>query len=372
MTRAARRLGPRFFVALSSSVLLLNLAGCPLPEPAPPLGDGSHVFNASTDTPLTSDETPRFTARSIFSELPGYAGSHAGSLVVLPTGELLAAWYAYTGPHELDGSAILMASFDPNAETWSTPWVHIDRPEGDGNPVLYAEGNELWLFQSVVPFRWSSAHIAFQRSHDGGLTWDEPRTLTSRLGSNVKYPPLRLANGALLLPAYEDLVQQSLFYASDDGESWNLRSELFTAAPVQNSQPSIVQLANGRLIATMRNAGSWLWTAASDDNGASWTAPQTANFAHPGSAAHLIQLANGHLLLVFNNDKDSRRKLTVALSGDDGVSWPNRRIIADGEARYSYPFAIQAPDGDIHILYTYDRQRIEHVTLNEAWIIAGQ
>lgn len=370
MTRLSHAAGPRFALAFGSSLLTLIIGGCPLPEPAPPLGDGTHVFNAAAGTPLSTQETPIFTARSIFTELPDYVGSHAGTLAALPSGELLAAWYSYRGPHELDGSAILMASFDPNSDTWSTPWLHIDRPEGDGNPVLYAEGSDLWLFRAVVPFRWSTSRIDFQRSTDGGLTWDTPRTLTNRLGSNVKYPPLRLADGTLLLPAYDDLVQQSLFYASSDGEAWRLRSELFTSPPVQNSQPAIVQIAGGRLIATMRNSGSWLWTAASDDNGASWTSPQTAGFDHPGSAVHLIQLASGHLLLVFNEDQNSRRKLTVALSGDDGVTWPHRRIIADGDARLSYPFAAQAPDGRVHILYTFDRQRIEHVTLNEAWIIA--
>ena len=130
MTRPSRARGPLFLLAL----LTFILGGCPLPEP--PLGDGTHVFNAAPGSPLTAEEAPRFTARSIFSELPDYIGSHAGTLAALPTGELLAAWYSYTGPHELDGSAILMASFDPNSEIWSTPWVHMDRPEGDGNPVL--------------------------------------------------------------------------------------------------------------------------------------------------------------------------------------------------------------------------------------------
>jgi predicted neuraminidase len=351
--------------------LSFGIGGCPLPEPAPPLGDGTLVFNAESGSPLSADQAPYFTTRSIFEELPGYAGSHAATVAQLPTGELLAAWYSYQGPYELDGSAILMSRSDPNGTAWSTPWVHIDRAEGDGNPVLYAENAQLWLFQAVVPARWSTSRIDFQRSSDGGQSWDTPRTLTSRLGSVTKYPPIRLTDGTLLLPAYSDFIQHSMFFASTDGESWTLRSEIFTNPPVQNSQPAIVQTAAGRIISVMRNSGSWIWTAASDDLGMSWTSPQTSGLPHPSSAVHLIKLANGRLLLVYNDDDTNRQQLTAALSADDGVSWPHQRVIADGESAYSYPTAIQARDGRIHILYTLDRTRIEHVTLNEAWIIAG-
>lgn len=360
-------------ICLCAALLCVSFGngGCPLPEPVPPLGDGTLVFNTEPGVALTSDQSPDFTARSIFAELPDYAGSHAATLAQLPTGELLAAWYSYLGPHELDGSAILMSRSDPNASSWSAPWVHIDRTEGDGNPVLYAEDDQLWLFQAVVPARWSTSRIDFQRSSDGGQSWDTPRTLTSRLGSVTKYPPIRLADGTMLLPAYSDFIQHSIYFASIDGENWTLRSEIFTNPPVQNSQPAIVQTATGRIISVMRNAGSWIWTAASDDLGMNWTSPQTSGFAHPSSAVHLIMLANGRLLLIYNDDDTNRQKLTVALSADDGVSWPHKRVIADGDSAYSYPTAIQSRDGRIHILYTLDRTRIEHITLNEAWIIAG-
>jgi predicted neuraminidase len=33
------------------------------------------------------------------------------------------------------------------------------------------------------------------------------------------------------------------------------------------------------------------------------------------------------------------------------------------EAEYSYPAIIQAADGQVHILYTWNRKKIRHVTL---------
>jgi len=45
-----------------------------------------------------------------------------------------------------------------------------------------------------------------QRSSDRGNTWSDPVTVEGPLGSNVRFAPLRLDDGTLLLPAYEGLI----------------------------------------------------------------------------------------------------------------------------------------------------------------------
>jgi predicted neuraminidase len=121
----------------------------------------------------------------------------------------------------------------------------------------------------------------------------------------------------------------------------------------------------------MRNTGGgWLWVSASDDDGQSWTLPVNAGFANPASPAALLRLESGNLVLVFNDSPTERRPLSIAISPDEGLTWPHRRVIAGGETTYAYPSVVQTVDGLIHIVYSYGRDHIRHIELNEAWIVA--
>ena len=348
-------------------VVVPLLAGCP----APPAGI-TLEFNVGGDpTPIVTHDEPVFVSEPIFDSIAGKVGSHAPTITAFPDGELLAAWYSYSGPGELAGSAIYTARRRPGG-AWEPPELHIDRPEGDGNPVLYSEGDAVWLFQAVVPGGWSTSHIEMQRSSDRGRTWSSPRVVSGALGTNVRFPPVRLTDGTLLLPAYDDLVTRSLFFASTDGEHWVQRAALVTNVPHQNLQPSVVVLENGRLLAVLRNGGGgWLWVTASDDDGRSWAAPADSGFPNPGSAAALLRLSSGHLILVYNDSNTNRRPLSVTISGDEGTTWYPPRVLADGEGNYAYPATVESPDGLIHIVYSHDREHIQHITLNEAWIAVG-
>jgi predicted neuraminidase len=80
------------------------------------------------------------------------------------------------------------------------------------------------------------------------------------------------------------------------------------------------------------------------------------------------QLNSNRLLLVYNDDLESRTNLSLALSSDEGQSWPYRRKLEDCPGRFSYPALAQDPDGLIHVTYTFRRTHIKHVEVNEAWI----
>jgi len=368
-TTRERHFGWRIRSLFCAPVCCVLVTGCEWVLPSTPLTNLDVVFNTSVDHGEPNDAivAPLLSEEDVFDQIPGKTRSHAATLTAFADGELLAAWYSYSGSDELKGSAIYTARRRSDALKWEEPQLLADRPEGDGNPVLYSEGDDVWFFQAVVPARWSTSHIEFQRSHDRGRTWASPRVLTQALGSNTRFPPIRTALGSLLLPAYDDFLGRSLFFESKDGENWEFLSAIGTASG--DIQPSVARLSNGRLLAVMRNQrATWLWLTASDDGGRTWSQPVDAGFPNPGTPAVLLRLASGNLILVFNDSTRERRPLSMTLTRNEGQTWTAPRVLANGDSTYSYPSAVQTPDGLIHLVYSLGRDKIRHITVNEAWV----
>ena len=116
-----------------------------------------------------------------------------------------------------------------------------------------------------------------------------------------------------------------------------------------------------------------------------WSTPKPAGLPNPNSGIEANTLANGHVVLVFNDynaknaTKYGRTPLNIALSEDGGESWPYIRelqVTDDGATphpvEFSYPSVLQSEhDGKIHVTYTYDRKCIKYRRLSEAWIKGG-
>jgi predicted neuraminidase len=110
------------------------------------------AFNVETSPGIPSAGDAVFQTQLVFDSIDGRIGSHAPTITAMPDGELLAAWYSYKGPGELDDSAIYVARRPAGQNAWSAPQIHLDRSEPEGNPVLYSEGEAVWMFSAVAPF----------------------------------------------------------------------------------------------------------------------------------------------------------------------------------------------------------------------------
>src|SRR5690606_3110063 len=161
--------------------------------------------------PVVGNNIP-LTAAPLFSTSPGRTGHHAAAVGVLGDGELVAAWYSYDGPHELDNAALYFARRPSAAHVWTAPEMITGLPMRVGNPVLYVEGDRIMLFFAHVPFGWSTASVWQTVSTDRGSSWHAPTQLNGPLGANVRNPPIRLDDGALLLPAYSDFWLNGFFF----------------------------------------------------------------------------------------------------------------------------------------------------------------
>ena len=95
----------------------------------------------------------------------------------------------------------------------------------------------------------------------------------------------------------------------------------------------------------------------------------------PSTRFFLRRLQSGRVLLVNNLDAKQRVAMTAMLSEDDGRSWPYQ-LTLENSTGSSYPDAIQAPDGGIHIIYDRGgrnaRKEIVTCRICEDDIIAGK
>ena len=307
--------------------------------------------------------------QEIFKELSNRPSSHAATITLLPNGNLMVAWYAgsYEGAPDV---AILQSKFSHKRNYWSQPKIFVDTPgKCDGNPVLFVDKRKrVWLFFVTMYGRdWSTCKIKCIISEDCGETWSAIRILRDEFGWMVRTKPLTLRNGAILLPVYDEVRWCSKFMISyDSGVTWEVHGDV--CVPDGSIQPAVVELSDGALLAYMRTRSGYIWKTLSFDHGITWSRPEPTPLKNPNSSIDLIKLHNGNLLLVFNDSSSKRTPLSVAISEDEGETWPYKRDIETGEGEYSYPSAIQTPDGLIHVVYTNRRINIKHAVIDERWI----
>lgn len=119
----------------------------------------------------------------------------------------------------------------------------------------------------------------------------------------------------------------------------------------------------------------------STDGGLSWSIAKDSNLKNPGAGFDMVTLNNGDWLIVFNDTETGRHKLTVAISPDEGESWPYQKDLENDvrlrqATRSHYPAVIQGRDGRVHVVYSFhheDRKgqphkSIKHAVFDPIWV----
>jgi predicted neuraminidase len=313
---------------------------------------------------------------------------HPASVTDLASGDLYLAYSGGSGEYATD-TAVYGARFAKGAKRWTRPVVIADTPfRTDGNAVVWqAPDGLVWLFYLTrYGETWSDSRIKFKISQDGAQSWSDSDMLGFEKGTMVRAAPIVLKNGDYLLPVYHE-TGNDRENVGDDTTSLFFRRNARTGewtetnrvkSRIGNLQPSVVQITDDYLVAYSRRGGGyegeedgWLVRSESQDGGYTWSEGKDSQFPNPNSAADFIKLHNGHLLLVYNDSKLDRMPLTVSISTDNDKTYPYKRNIVDQKKdTAAYPFAIQATDGKIHILYTSEsRSVINHAVFDEEAIL---
>ena len=332
---------------------------------------------------------------SLMPEGHGLFGNcHASSIVVLPDGGRLVAFFA--GAREGAGdTAIWLSRWD--GAGWGSP-ARIMAQDGVAhwNPVLHAEGDRVWLFYKVGPtvHDWTT-RVAL--SGDAGRRWGAPRNLvpgdTAPRGP-VKNKLIVLADGAWLAPGSvetERLWDAFTDHSADHGASWsradvpiehwqpgaqsdqpiwqglsaNALWETDLARVFQWDgviQPTLWESAPGQVHMLLRSTRGWVYRADSDDGGRRWGAAYATTLPNNNSGLDLAKLPDGRLVLAYNPVEGNwgrRTPLTLAGSSDNGATWSKLVDLETAEGEFSYP-AVAATGQELHVTYTANRTNIVH------------
>ena len=305
---------------------------------------------------------------------------HCSTIVELPSGDLLAAWYAGEGEAKKD-VAVVSSKKRVGEDAWGPLSVISDTPgKPEGNCVLFmAPDGVLWVVFAVMhgklegPWgpgvRWVTCDVRSKTSSDEGETWSETRIIREELGMVARCKPAILDNGEIIMGFENESGFSHFMISSDNGENWIWTGPL---RGVPNEHPSLIQRDNGDILAMLRpSLFKRIGKSISHDRGRTWEDAVNTDLPNPGAAIDMVRLDDGRVVLVFNDNWRSRNPLTLALSEDEGETWPYKRDVVTGEGSFAYPAIIQDRQGLLHLTYTNNRLHIDHVVVEPDWILEG-
>lgn len=339
---------------------------------------------------------------------PQHEHAHGSSIVILPNGDKLAAWFQGSGERTADDVRIMGSRLKKGAKSWTKPFLMADTKNlPDCNPVLFLnKNNKLFLvWIAVQANRWEHSILRFRTSTkydtEGAPAWEwqdnillkpddvfakEVKAKFDDLPENhagwaeyaplyddmiieaskdlpkrstgwmTRIKPLILDDGKILLPLYSDGYNFSMVAISEDhGESWRPSLPIVGRGPIQ---PALVQKQNGDIVALMRDSGDpppRVHLSISSDQGESWSASVKTEIPNTASV-ELLRLADGKWAFLGNDIEDGRYRVSLYISEDEGASWKWKERIEDHDKNggsYSYPCLIQDDQGLLHMTYSY-------------------
>ncbi len=258
------------------------------------------------------------------------------------------------------------------------PAVLVDRNTGTiWVAATWSHGNRSWTGSGPGLTPEETGQFVLVRSDDDGVTWSEPINITEQ----VKKPEwcfllagpgkgITMRDGTIVFAAqYQDpeankrQPHSTIVYSKDHGESWRIGTGAFgdtTESQVIEVEPGVLML-NCRY--DLDNVRVVMTTA---DLGKTWQKHPTSQRAliEPVSCmASLIDVDQevgkdvGNWLLFSNpDDMQSRQRIMIKASSDDGNTWPqqNRLLLDEGTGR-GYSCLSMIDEKTIGILYESSR-----------------
>lgn len=311
-----------------------------------------------------------------------------------PKGTLLAVYdirWKNAGDLQGDIDVGVSRSLD-NGQTWLPMQKAIDMKEwggkseqenGIGDPAILIDEQTgriwvaaLWLHGKKGKAAWWSSQpgltpeetgqFILAYSDDEGATWSEPINITQQVKNPEWYlcfngPGMGIykKDGTLVFPAQfkdkDQVPHSTIIYSKDQGKTWHTG----TGAKPKTTEAQVVELEDGSLMLNMRDdRGGSRSVAVTHDLGQTWEEHPSSRQALPEPVCQAsiirITLKDGRQALAFFNPATTqgRHHLTLKLSFDNGLSWPEKyHTLVYQPGTYGYSCLTQLNPSTLGVIY---------------------
>ena len=290
---------------------------------------------------------------------------HGSTVVELPNGDLLAAWFQGSGERWADDVAIMGARLKAGEENWSKTFVMADVPEfPDINPILFIDSQDrLWLmWYTVIANQWETSLPKYRISKnymmpDGPPEWAWQDVLHFKPGDRAERG---IQPGDRFVESVERQIKQYTEYISQSnsilgrvtsgladrwkkellakarGEDMTRRGRLvdssgqsteqqlgypyFRRMGWQSKNKAVIVDGNRIIVPFYSDGFSFSLMAITDDGGLTWQFSEP--LVAPGNIQPSIAIkADGTLVAYMRDNGPPPKRLHISISGDKGLTW---------------------------------------------------
>ena len=314
-------------------------------------------------------------------------------------GRLFALWYS-GGATEEPGNVVILEMSDDDGRTW-TDGLCVIHHENENvrcfDPCIWIDPTgRMWVFWAQSNGFYdgrAGVWCAVCENPDGEIRFGEARRLFDGVMLNKPiaatdgtwYFPTAVWSRKYITPSEEhpELDGSRLALAAatrDRGETFEIRGGADIPGRTFDEH-MFVERADGSLWLLAR-AKYGIGQAFSSDRGVTWRDMGPSGLTGPNARFCIRRLKSGNLILVnhFNpaagvspGEWNTRDNLMAFLSEDDGATWRGALVI-DARRSVSYPDLTQADNGDIYLIYDwqrYDARQILMAVFNEEDVLRG-
>lgn len=265
--------------------------------------------------------------------------------------------------------SIVCKRSEDNGRTWSEAitiarGISSTETYGDAAMAYVADSNTLLAVFTGDRGFWQGTNespcgLYYSKSEDGGVTWTSPVSFQDQVYQD-DWQGAFVASGSMLVlkngenrgrimavcnvntkaENYSTLnVKEYVIYTDDLGKTWQVANPNNAPMADQGNESKLVELEDGSLLMSIRYPGCRKFSR-SYDGGATWTYPITAGglvSADCNGAIISTKMADGSSILLHSYPANStaRRDVSVAVSFDDGCTWPIVKCLLPDLSAYS-------------------------------------